>query len=81
MHEVMLSQVPLFFFNFKGFIALTRAGHTCRFTKLFLNTTNSQQYLTITIDDFNTAKLQQWKLLYHKQETLQPLGIITIGDV
>jgi hypothetical protein len=47
------------FFNFKGFIALIRAGHTCRVTKLFLNTTNSQQYQTITIDEFNTAKLRQ----------------------
>jgi hypothetical protein len=46
-----------------------------------LITTNSQEYQTITIDEFNKAKLRQWKLLSNKQKTLQPLGIITIEHV
>jgi hypothetical protein len=50
------------FFILKWFVALIRAGYTCSVTKLFPNTTNSQQYLTIAIDGNYRAKLRQWKL-------------------
>jgi hypothetical protein len=57
--DLSAMKLMFLFFILKGFIALIRAGHTCSVTKLFLNTTNSQQYLTVTKDGFYTTKLRQ----------------------
>jgi hypothetical protein len=46
----------------KVFIAFICAGHTCGVTKLFLNTTNLQQYL-ITKDGFYTTKITAVKTI------------------
>jgi hypothetical protein len=58
---IFLTSSFLHFFK-KGLLLLYVLDIYVELQNCSLITTNSQQCQTVTIDEFNTAKLQQWKL-------------------